>query len=251
MTAGAGPDVALLHGWGMHGGLFKDLAAGLEPDFRVHVLDLPGHGRSAFGKGDQDLEGIARRVAEHIPERCSLLGWSLGGLVAARIARLFPARVPRLVLVASSPRFLKGRDWPHGGEEKTLTALAAGLKRDWRGTINDFLGLQVRGDEHQLETLRALKSTVFANGEPGLQALAAGLEVLRTTDLRPELALIRARTLVIGGAYDRLAAPGAIEALAAGIPGARAVIVPRAAHAPFLSHPAAFLGLVTEFLSSP
>jgi pimeloyl-[acyl-carrier protein] methyl ester esterase len=250
-SSGAGPDVALLHGWGLHGGLFEDLAHGLEANFRVHVLDLPGHGHSSWGKGDQDLEGVARRVAEHLPERCSLLGWSLGGMVAIRIARLFPERVPRLVLVSTSPRFLKSRDWPHGADEKTLTALATGLKRDWRGSINDFLSLQVRGDEHQLETLRALKSAAFAHGEPGLAALTAGLDILRAADLRPELAHIRARTLVIGGAYDRLTAPGAIEALAAGIAGARAVILPRAAHAPFLSHPEAFLALVTEFLQAP
>jgi len=247
-TGGAGPDIALLHGWGLHGGLLADLAASLEPRHRVHAIDLPGHGRSPWSKGAGDLEGMARLVAEHLPERTALLGWSLGGLVALRIATLFPARVTRLVLVATTPCFRQRRDWPHGLDEATLAGIAKGLARDWRGTINDFLGLQVRGDERQLETLRALKQGAFAHGEPSTAALGAGLEVLRSVDLRPELRRVVAPTLVVSGAYDRLTPPAAGAALAAGIGGARHEVIARAAHAPFLSHRETFGSLLQEFL---
>ena len=247
-TTGAGPDLALLHGWGLHGGLFAELTAALAGRFRVHVIDLPGHGRSSWLKGAADLEGMARRVAEHLPDSCALLGWSLGGLVALRIATLFPDRVPTLVLVATTPCFRKRRDWPNGLEEMLIDGLAQGLARDWRGTINDFLSLQVRGDEKQLETLRSLKGSVFEHGEPSTAALLAGLEILRSVDLRGELGAVDARTLVVSGAYDRLTPPAAGAALAAGIAGARHEIVERAAHAPFLSHPEAFLALLADFL---
>jgi pimeloyl-[acyl-carrier protein] methyl ester esterase len=56
-------------------------------------------------------------------------------------------------------------------------------------------------------------------------------------------------TLVISGQYDRLTPPGAGEALAAAIPGARHWLVPRAAHAPFLSHRDEFAREVDAFLS--
>jgi pimeloyl-[acyl-carrier protein] methyl ester esterase len=249
-TRGAGPDVALLHGWGLHGGIFHHVADDLATRFRVHLLDLPGFGRSGWDKGCGDLEGTARRVAEHLPHECSLLGWSLGGMVAVRIATLFPTRIRRLVLVASTPRAVAHRGWPHGMEPATLAGFAHQLARDWRKTVQDFIALQVRGDEHQLETLRELKRIVFEHGEPNGAALAAGLEVLRTTDLRDELARVRAPTLVVAGQYDRLTPPGAAEALAAGIPGARYVLVPRAAHAPFLSHRAEFVGEVAAFLAA-
>jgi pimeloyl-[acyl-carrier protein] methyl ester esterase len=250
VTDGEGPDVALLHGWGLHGGLFADFARSLADRFRTHVLDLPGYGRSPWAKGCADLEGIARRVAEHLPARCSLVGWSLGGMVAIRIATLYPARVPRLVLLATTPRFVNHRDWPHGLEAATLAGFARELGRDWRGTVRDFLNLQVRGDEHQLETLRELKRLAFEHGAPSSGALAAGLEILRTVDLRPELGAVAARTLVVGGEYDRLTPPGASQALAAGIAGARCELVPRAAHAPFLSHRAAVTRLVADFLGA-
>jgi pimeloyl-[acyl-carrier protein] methyl ester esterase len=250
-TTGAGPDVALLHGWGLHGGVFEALARELSANFRVHALDLPGHGHSPWAKGCGDLEGIARAVAAHLPETCRLVGWSLGGLVALRIATLFPERVPKLVLVATSPKFLKGRDWPHGIEDKALAEVVTGLRRDWKRMISDFMSLQVRGDEHQLETLRELKASLFAHGEPSTAALDAGLEILRHADLRGELKRVRAPTLVIAGAYDRLTPPGASEALAAGIAGSRLEIIPRAAHAPFLSHRERFVELVGDFLAAP
>ncbi len=45
-TAGIGPDVVLVHGWGMHSGVWEDVAGDLLNDYRVTVLDLSGHGFS-------------------------------------------------------------------------------------------------------------------------------------------------------------------------------------------------------------
>ncbi len=43
-VTGSGAPLVLLHGWGMHGGVWTDVAAQLAQDFRVHSVDLPGHG---------------------------------------------------------------------------------------------------------------------------------------------------------------------------------------------------------------
>jgi pimeloyl-ACP methyl ester carboxylesterase len=45
-TLGHGPDLVLLHGWGLHGGVFAPLVERLVDDFTPHVVDLPGHGLS-------------------------------------------------------------------------------------------------------------------------------------------------------------------------------------------------------------
>jgi pimeloyl-[acyl-carrier protein] methyl ester esterase len=250
-TRGSGPDVALLHGWALHGGVFDGFGGDLATRHRVHTLDLPGHGRSPWAKGCADLEGVARHVAEHVPERCALVGWSFGGMVAIRIATLFPERVSALVLIASTPCFSQRRDWPHGMDEAALTTMARGLARDWQGTISDFLSLQVRGDSEQLQTLRELKRLLIEHGAPSSAALTAGLAILRGVDLRDELARVHAPTLVLGGALDRLTPPGAAAALAAGIVGARALSIAHAAHAPFLSHRALVSPPVLDFLGAP
>ena len=43
---GAGPDLVLLHGWAMHSGIWRDVRERLARHFRLHLVDLPGHGRS-------------------------------------------------------------------------------------------------------------------------------------------------------------------------------------------------------------
>lgn len=248
-SQGLGPDVALLHGWGLHGGIFDSLAAHLAASRRVHVPDLPGHGRSPWAKGAADLEGMARLVAAHVPQRCALVGWSLGGMVAARIATLYPERVSSLVLIATGPCGARRRDWPHGPEDSLLAGLAQRLERDWKATVQEFLGLEVRGDDNPLATLRELKRCVQDGGAPSTLALAAGLAMLRGVDLRPELPAIRTRTLVIAGEYDRLTPPAAARALAELVPGARFEQVARAAHAPFLSHREQVERLIGDFLA--
>ena len=47
-SSGRGESLVLLHGWGMHGGVWSDVAEKLAADFRVHSVDLPGYGRSAM-----------------------------------------------------------------------------------------------------------------------------------------------------------------------------------------------------------
>lgn len=51
-TLGSGAPLVLLHGWGMHGGIWSDLAAELAEHHQVHCVDLPGHGFSN-GKGEE------------------------------------------------------------------------------------------------------------------------------------------------------------------------------------------------------
>ncbi|HKP65038.1 MAG TPA: alpha/beta fold hydrolase, partial [Casimicrobiaceae bacterium] len=83
-SLGDGPPLVLLHGFAMHGGLFEPLLPALTPRFRVHVVDLPGHGRSpsidAFG-----IERLAATIDDAtvpIEQPLTVLGWSLGGQAA-------------------------------------------------------------------------------------------------------------------------------------------------------------------------
>src|SRR5450759_3330651 len=109
---GSGPDLVLIHGWAMHGGIFAPLTDVLATHFRLHVVDLPGHG---FSRDDArfDVADCARRIASATP-RALWIGWSLGGLVALRAALDHPANVRGLTMLASSPRFVSAPDWPYG-----------------------------------------------------------------------------------------------------------------------------------------
>ena len=241
--------LVMLHGWGLHAGMMQPLAGRLAPAGPVTCIDLPGHGGRPFEPAFTGLDELAGAIAQDLPPACCLLGWSLGGMVAARLAAAGHPAVRRLVLVASTPRFVQGEGWAHGLEPAFVAEFAAELERDYRGLVRRFLSLQARGDERQGELLRTLRAAVFSRGEPDPSALRAGLGILTHADLRGEAGRIAVPTLVLAGQYDRLTRPEAGAWWAGAIPGASFTGIPGAGHAPFLSHPgeaashlAAFLG---------
>jgi malonyl-CoA O-methyltransferase len=246
---GAGPDLVLLHGWALHGGMWGPWIEDLSRRARLHFIDLPGHGRSAWPAGASTLRDLARAVSPHVPHGAAVLGWSLGGMVALELARSRPGDLAALVLIATTPCFLARDDWPAGMNQGVLDGFAAGLAGDYRRTLSNFLALQTWGDENSTQALRSLRANLDAHGEPDPQALAAGLGILRTADLRDDLARIATPALVIAGEHDRITPVTAGRELASRLPSARFVEVPKAGHAPFLSHPDAVRREVEKFLA--
>ncbi|MEP7329074.1 MAG: pimeloyl-ACP methyl ester esterase BioH [Betaproteobacteria bacterium] len=250
--SGSGPPLVLLHGWAMHGGLFAPLVPTLAARYSVAVVDLPGHGfSSALPLTSLDAM-VAALAAEFAREAQPLhvLGWSLGGAVALRWAHVAPTRMARLLLVSSTPRFTVAPDWPHAMDPTTLARFGDELAAAYRLTLQRFLTLQVQGSDAGRASLHALREALFARGEPSPQALRAGLAILQDEDLRAEAAHIATPTLVVSGDRDALTAPAAGAWLAAAMPDARHVLIPGAAHAPFLSHREAFDTALTPFLDA-
>jgi len=246
-TAGRGPDLVLLHGWGLHSGIWTPLLPALTRCHRVTCIDLPGHGRSEATASRFGLDDAAAAAAELAPPGAAWLGWSLGGQVTMAAA-LAGQAIDRLVLVATTPRFVSASAWPCAMAPGTLAGFAAALAEDHRRTLRDFLALQLRGDRRAATLLGKLRAVLAERPEADPAALRAGLDLLAATDLRDRLRAISQPVLVIAGERDRLTPAEAGRRLAAGLPDARFVALPGAAHAPFLSHPEAFLSAVGPFL---
>lgn len=232
---GRGPDLVLLHGWGLHGGVWQGFGEALARRYRVHVPDLPGHGASA-PVTPYTLETLAQAVAQALPEGAHVCGWSLGGQVALRLARDWPERVAGLVLVATTPCFRQRPDWPHGMDEATLTDFARSLEADYEGTLKRFLALTARAGDDARAVIARLRASLFARGRPAPEVLRAGLAILWQADLRPEVARIIQPALVIHGSHDTVTPPAAGRWLAQNLPRGRWLEIAGAAHAPFLSH---------------
>jgi pimeloyl-[acyl-carrier protein] methyl ester esterase len=246
-VTGHGDDLVLLHGWAMHGGVFAELLPTLAQRHRVHVIDLPGHGLSAFDVAIGKLDSLADIVRPHVPNNALVLGWSLGGLLALKLAQLQTLR--GVVLTSTTPRFVADASWPHGMAQPVFTQFFAKLQQNLRVTVQDFLALQVRGDSDAAHTLKALQEVLLKT--PGDDAaLRLGLQILRDADERRSLSGIQVPTLVIAGEYDRITHPKASQYLASQLPQARYVEIKRAGHAPFISHREQFVTEVNQFLTS-
>ncbi len=249
---GCGADtIVLLHGWALNLRVFDALARTLAHRFTVLAIDLPGHGRSTepstLASEGWTLQRLAALIAPQLPQDSLLLGWSLGGQVALQIALDAPQRVAALALVSTTPRFVRDLDWPHGIAAGVLAHIAEHLGTDYRGTVRDFLDLQVRGSRAALTALATLQSALSSHGETSPGVLARALEVLHHADLRGRLDGITAPALVLSGQYDRVTPLAAALALAAGLRQARHHEFARSGHAPFLSHAAEFESLLRSF----
>jgi pimeloyl-[acyl-carrier protein] methyl ester esterase len=247
--AGALP-LVLLHGWGLNLRVWDGVRDRLAAHRDVIVVDLPGHGRSAFDPVRATLAQQSELLREVLPAQCVLLGWSLGGQFALQLAAHAPAQVRSLVLVATNPRFVAAPDWPQGMAPAVLATFAAHLEHDYRRTVGEFLELQVRGSRDADCALATLRRALLEHGEAQPGALAADLEILRSADARPLLPSIRQPVLVIAGQYDRVTPPASGRALASALPRAAYVELRRSAHAPFLSHADQFVASIRGFLEN-
>ena len=247
-TLGRGTDLVLVHGWGMHSGIWEDVIEALVDDYRVTYLDLPGYGYSRSASSGPNLESLSQTIAAVAPPKAVWIGWSLGGMIAQRLAIDAPERVTRLVLVGSSPCFVRRPDWPHALDYRMLHAFAENLSRDYRATLKRFLALEVHGGEHEVALLRQLREIVFQHGDPDTEALRVGLTLLETADLRGELGRIACPALLLLGRRDNLVPVAAGEATCRLLPNARLHIFERAAHAPFFSHLGEFISHLRAFL---
>ncbi len=247
-TIGRGPALVLIHGWGLNADVWDETARALADRFRVTVLDLPGHGRSALGPSPYTLDRLADALAASVDGPAHWLGWSLGGLLCLRLAGRSPERVRSLILCCSSPCFVRAPGWSAALDATLLEQFARELETDGRGTLLRFLALMTQGSAQARAELRLLRERVFRHGEPSAHALRGGLAVLRGADLRAELAAGEIPTLMLLGENDRLvpaACGAAVQALRAEV---AVEVIRGAAHAPFLSHQAEFTDAVAAFI---
>jgi len=254
-TGGSGVPLLLIHGWGMHGGIWSGVAEQLAQNCCVMVVDLPGHGysvnhsRSPLPASTLTLDSIVDELSAQFDEPLTVCGWSLGGQVALRWALRHPQQVERLVMVASTPCFVRLDDWKYALSTEILEEFAVNLQHHYALTLKRFLALQVRGGEREREWLTVLRDALFSRGEPDLSALQSGLDILRGCDLRGALPEVMQAMLVLAGERDTLIPQQASQYLASRTPKGRLATIKGAAHAPFLSHPEEFVEHVVNFLN--
>lgn len=243
---GSGPDLVMLHGWGLHAGIWVPLTELLATRFRLHLYDLPGHGHSA-PVDEFTLTSVCEALAQDAPERAHWLGWSLGGLIALAFAARYPARVERLLLVASNPRFV-ATDTEHPGmAPEVLEDFARDLETDYSATLARFLSLVARGAP-DTSVLRMLRRAMTTAPVPTSIALRGGLAILRDADLRTLPASLVMPVVWLAGARDTLVPIAALQQVVRAYPTMQLTAFDLAGHAPFVSHPQAFAAAVTEFL---
>lgn len=245
LTTGAGPDLALIHGWGIGGQVWQPLLGPLARNCRVHLVDLPGYG--SLPDHTDDFAQTARRLVESLPPQVTLCGWSLGALLAMRAALIAPARVAGLILVGATPRFTRDKDWPSAQTAQLLDQFSLNIRRQPEQTLQRFATLLNQGEGNPRPLTRTLLHALRQCPTPAAATLQRGLDWLREEDFRPVATHIALPSLLLHGANDALNPLAAAEWLARTIPRARLEVFPATGHAPFLANGDRFVRHVVDF----
>jgi pimeloyl-ACP methyl ester carboxylesterase len=194
-------------------------------------------------RGD-GMAGLAGRILQAAPPRFALAGLSMGGYIAFEIMRQAPERVLRLALLDTSAL-------PDRLEQSERRDTQIAMARDGRfAAIADLLfPLMVRPEHQQDEALRRVFWQM--HDENGADAFILQQQAIKARpDSRPLLAAISCPTLVVVGDADQLTPPEMAREIAAGISGARLVIIPESGHLSTLEKPDAVTRALTEWMAS-
>jgi pimeloyl-[acyl-carrier protein] methyl ester esterase len=246
-VTGNGPDLVMLHGWGMHSGVWGEVADRLSARWCLHLVDLPGHGTSFGMPLSPDLAELAAMIAGQLPV-AHWIGWSMGGLISLQAAIDSPGQIKSLVLVATNPSFVTRAHWPEGVDECLFRDFARELKEDFRGTLNRFLLLETLGSDTARESLRRLKADLHDGHEPDVHSLRSGLSILQNTDYTGLLSGIRHKAFWLAGGRDKLVPPAAMHKAASLMSQGVYHRIAGAGHAPFIGHCDEFIRRLEEFL---
>ena len=214
------------------------------------AVDLRGHGKSDRIRGRFSVEDLADDVAAVLdalgPGRYTVVGYSLGGLVAQALARRHPARVERLVLAATATRLVRG---PRaGGRGAAGAAAGPGPPRAWTSVpwaMHRYL-LQSGAvpAEHAAwlwETLASRDLELHHEAGFAIARFDSGAWVGRLG--LPVLCVIPTR--------DQLVPPSRQRATAALIPGATVVEIAGARHEALFTHAPELAAAILGFLATP
>jgi pimeloyl-ACP methyl ester carboxylesterase len=241
---GKGPTIVLVHGGLVDSRLWNDQIKAFSKHRRVLRYDLRGFGRSAAAPEPFSHIEDLRALMDFLKiDRGTIVGLSLGGIVAADFALEYPTRVERLVLVG--PGLRGDKQPPDKDAIKAYEVASKGVAEEFVDvTMKSKLYAAVREGTPAYTRLRQMMLENFkavATFRPGFLKYPEPPTVDR-------LGSIRAPTLIVIGNEDAQSLKNIADTLAAGIPGARKVVIPGVSHHPPVERPNDFNNAILNFL---
>jgi pimeloyl-ACP methyl ester carboxylesterase len=244
--AGSGPAVVFLHGLLGNSRSWVKQFAPFSQNHRVIAWDAPGFGLS------QAIEPSADEFAETLGAlldaldcpAATIVGHSMGGVVAARLAARRPAMVSALVLSCSHAGYGEAADSPPSARLQGRLQELANLGPVEYGQVR-AAGMVAAGASAEV---LALAAAIAAETRP--EGMIASTRMLQLADNRSLLPDLEMPLMVINGALDPVVRADLKAALLALTPEARHVEIPGVGHAPYLEDAETYNAAIGEFLAA-
>ncbi len=245
--AGSGIPLVLIHGFPLDHTLWHPQLRGLAKSARVITPDLRGFGNSPRPRGPVTMERHALDVKELLDhlgiDRAVIGGLSMGGYVALAFAELFPKALAGLLL-CNTRAVADGEAARKTRETVALRAVEEGMAALAPVMVHPLLSAATRNAKPELAGF--IEAMIGRQAPAGVAASSRGMAI--RPDRRPCLPKIHVPALVVTGSDDTLIPPAESEAMAALLPDAQLVVVPKAGHLSNLEAPEAFNRAVHSLL---
>jgi pimeloyl-ACP methyl ester carboxylesterase len=248
-ASASSPWITLVHGASQHSGLFSAQVDAFQADYRLLLIDLPGHGRSSDGPGPYGLAEYTRSVlsAMHAAEveRTHFWGTHTGAGIALLLAAHHPQRIASLVLDGS---ILPGVDLPY------VTARYTRAKETARERGIEAARAEWFRESDWFDVIRAQPAECRAKAHWDLIAAFSGRPWLDAADpepvvpIRASLARITQPVLLVNGEHDVADFIRVADELESSLPNVQRATIRGAGGFPLWEFPAEVNAIVRKFL---
>ncbi|MFS2156796.1 alpha/beta fold hydrolase [Pseudomonas sp. Pseusp122] len=246
-VSGQGQPVVLIHGVGLNKEMWGGQVVGLADQYQVIVYDMLGHGASPRPPANVDLKGYAEQLLElldHLQlQKVTVIGFSMGGLIARAFALHFPQRLDALVVLNSV--FNRSEQQRAGVIERTAQAAEHGPDANAEAALARWFSLEYQGANPA--QIKALRQTLADNDPQGYlttYSLFATQDMYRAEDLGS----LKVPTLIATGELDPGSTAQMARQLAQKIPGAEVVVLEQQRHMMPMESPRLVNRMLLEFL---
>jgi 3-oxoadipate enol-lactonase len=237
----AGRPLVFINALGCDFRIWTEVAAILAPEFRIVTYDKRGHGLSESGPDNSEMADYAGDLAALLEilgvGRATIVGLSIGGVIAQEFYRLYPDRVATLVLCDTAAKIGTDETW----DQRIAQVEGGGVDSIADAVLKGWFTPEFRIQRSaELVGIRGMLTRTPARG------YLAACGALKRTDLRSCAGQIEAPTLCLVGDQDGSTPVALVKETAALIPGSRFEVIKGAGHLTNLEQPRAVAELIAE-----
>ncbi|OCR23880.1 3-oxoadipate enol-lactonase [Pseudomonas syringae] len=248
LATGQGHPVVLIHGVGLNKEMWGGQVVGLAPHYQVIAYDMLGHGASPRPAADTQLRGYAEQLEELLDHlglaQATVIGFSMGGLVARAFALHFPQRISGMVILNSV--FNRSAEQRAGVIARTSQAAEHGPDANAAEALSRWFSREYQAaNPAQIAAIRQVLADNDPQGYLTTYTLFATQDMYRAEDL----GRIQVPTLIATGELDPGSTPEMARQLATHIPGAQVAVLAEQRHMMPVESPRLVNQVLLEFLT--